>query len=1068
VLAVQLIVCSATAFADTDKVVADTVAARMAAVAKVAADQVAADKAAADKITADKAAASMAAMAKVAADQVAADQAAAGKTAADKAVTDKAVADKAVADEAVVDKAAADTVAARMAAIAKVAADQVAADKAAADKAAADKAASDKAAADKTAADKTAADKAAADKTAAADKIAADTVAARMAAIAKVAADQVAADKAAADKAAADKAAADKAAADKAAADKAASDKAAADKTAAADKIATDSVAARMAAIAKVAADQVAADKAAADKAAADKAASDKAATGNAVTDKAVTDKAVTDKAVTDKAVTDKAVTEKAVNDTATVDAVVGLKVTAVKVKGNQRIEAPAILQVVRIKPGDLLDQAEVDADLRAIYKLGHFRDVRAETEKIDGGVVLNYIVQEKPVIREITIEGAKEISKDKVRDALDIKPNTIFSAKDLQKSIKKAKKLYSDDGYYLAEIEGSTVKRSDTELNVIIKVKEGKKVLIKTISFEGNHAFTDKKLRKTMETSQEWMFSWLTGAGTYKEEVLKNDAALITELYMNNGYVNVKVGEPKVELLLDRTGLKVNIGITEGEQYRIGKLGFKGDLLESSDALMKKLTVKSGELFNRSALRTDVFALTDLYADKGYAFANASPQTRLNPESHTLDITFDMEKGELVHIDRINIAGNMKTRDKVVRRELRLDEGELYSSTALKRSKQNLMNTGFFEEANLVTAKGRSADQLDLNVDVKEKPTGTFSVGAGYSSLDGVIGQGSIQQANFLGLGLKGTAAASFGSKSQTYNLGLTDPYFMDTKWTVGADIYRTERQYLDYTRRATGGDIKAGYALSDSLSTFWLYKFEAKQIYDESQGLLANIHSGLILAPDPHSTTSAVSASLTSNTTDYRIDPSSGMIDSISLEFAGLGGTNRYLRYITEHTLFLPVGWGTVASLRGTLGYIQRIGKDIPIDEKFYLGGISSLRGYTGRTVCPLQTTPHTSQDFLGIGTDSTNTVYLGGDTEAVVNLEYTFPLLKEAGLKGVAFFDTGNAADGFGNTFHFLSSYGAGIRWFSPIGPLRLEYGIPLNPRAGIDKSSGRIEFSIGSIF
>ena len=908
-----------------------------------------------------------------------------------------------------------------------------------------------------------------------ADQSAADIVAARMAAVAKVAAGQVAADQAAADKAAADKAAADKAVADKAAtgktpvtmagaaqiaaaqvaADQAAADKAAADK-AAADKGAAAKAPLSMSGAAKIAADQIAADKAA--KAAAEKAAAEKGAAGKGVAEKGAADKGAAGKEEAGKAVTNQGAA----------DVVAGTKIASVTVKGNTRTESAAILQVVHVKPGDQLDQAQVDADLRAIYKLGYFRDVRAETGIVDGRLVLTYVVQEKPIVREIKIEGAKEISTDKVREALEVKPNSIFSSKDLQKSVKKVKKLYADDGYYLAEVETSTVTKSDTELNVIIKVKEGKKVLIKSITFEGNHAFTSKKLKKAMETSEEWMFSWLTGAGTYKEEVLKNDTLLLTEQYMNNGYVNVKIGEPKVELAPDKSSLKVTFGITEGDQYKTGKLAFKGDLLESSDALMKKVKIKSGEVFNRSVLRNDVFTLTDLYADKGYAFANATPQTRINQDSHTIDITFDMEKGGLVHIDRINIAGNVKTRDKVVRRELRLEEGELYSSTALKRSKQNLMNTGFFEEANLVTAKGHTPEQLDLNVDVKEKPTGTFSVGAGYSSLDGIIGQGSVQQANFLGLGLKGTLAASFGSKSQTYNVGLTDPYFMDTKWTVGADIYRTERQYLDYTRRATGGDIKAGYTLSDSLSTFWIYKYEEKQIRDESLGLLNSIHQGLIQAPDLSSTTSAVSASLTSNTTDYRIDPSSGMIDTVSVEFAGLGGTNRYLRYLTEHTLFLPVGWGTVASLRGTLGYIQKIGKDIQIDEKFYLGGISSLRGYTGRTVCPVISSTFISQDFLGVGTSSPNNVYLGGNMEAVVNLEYTFPLLKEAGLKGVVFYDTGNAADGLKDTFKFLSSYGAGIRWFSPIGPLRLEYGIPLNPRAGIDKSSGRIEFSIGSIF
>jgi outer membrane protein insertion porin family len=1033
ILAVQLIVSSALAFADADQLAVDKVTTGTVAADKVPADQAAAEKA-------------------LAAYKAIAEKAAANKAAADKAVAqaaaDKAAADKAVAEyQAIIDKAAADKAAAAKTAVAPSTVDKAAAEKAAADKALADKAlAAYQAIAVKAAADKAAAAKTAAD-TGAADKAASDKALATYKAIA--------------DKAAADKAAAGKAATAQAPAAQAVTEKAG---------VAQAPAPAGQAAADKAAADQaLAAYKAIADKAAADKAAAEKAAAEKAAAEKAVGAKAPADKAAADKTDAKKVTTEQPAADKTPVDLSGEHKIAAVNVKGNHRIETSAILQVVRIKPGDLLDQALVDTDLRAIYKLGHFRDVKAEVEKADGGIVLSYLVQEKPVVREIKIEGAKEISADKVRDAMEIKANTIYSSKDLQKSIKKIKKLYADDGYYLAEVEANTVTRSDTELNLVIKINEGKKVLIQTISFEGNHAFTDRKLRKTMETSQAWMFSWLTGAGTYKEEVLKNDTALLTELYMNNGYVNVKIGEPKVELLPDKSGLKVNIGISEGEQYRFGTIGFSGELMESADVLKKKLTIKSGELFNRAALRTDVFALTDLYADKGYAFANAAPQTKITPATHTLDVTFEMEKGELVHIDRINIAGNTKTRDKVVRRELRLEEGELYSSTALKRSKQNLMNTGFFEEANLVTAKGSSADKLDLNVDVKEKPTGTFSVGAGYSSLDGIIGQGSIQQANFLGLGLKGTAAASFGSKSQTYNLGLTDPYFMDTKWTVGADIYRTERQYLDYTRRATGGDIKAGYALSDTLNTFWLYKYEEKQIFDESAALISNIHAGLILAPDPSSTTSAISASLTSNTTDYRIDPSSGMIDTISIEFAGLGGTNRYLRYITEHTLFYPVGFGTVASLRGTFGYIQKIGKDIPLDEKFYLGGISSLRGYTGRTVCPVLPTPHTAQDFRGVGTPTDNFVYLGGEMEAVANLEYTFPLLKDAGLKGVVFFDAGNSADTFNSTFsNVLTSYGAGIRWFSPIGPLRLEYGIPLNPRAGIDKSTGRLEFSIGSIF
>ncbi|KAF0220714.1 MAG: outer membrane [Geobacteraceae bacterium] len=746
-----------------------------------------------------------------------------------------------------------------------------------------------------------------------------------------------------------------------------------------------------------------------------------------------------------------------------------GEKITDLFIKGNRRIETAAIMNVVKLKTGDYLFADKVDADIRSIHKLGQFQDVKAETAKSDKGVILTYTVVEKPIVREIRIEGNKEIAVDKIKEAVEIKVNAIFSPRELTKSVKKVKKLYADEGYYLAEVEANSEKRSDSEVKVVFKITEGEKVLIKAIRFEGNRVFTARQLKKVMETTEKWFLSWLTGAGTYKEDVLKNDANLIADLYYNNGYVNVKVGEPRIELLPDKSGLLVAIGITEGDQFKVGFLGFKGDLLESEGELAKKLKLKSGEVFSRATLRGDVFALTDLYADKGYAFANITPLSKLNQEQKNIDVTFDFEKGEKVYIDRIDIGGNTKTRDKVIRRELKLAEGDLYGATALKRSKQNLMNLGFFEEANLATAKGSADNKLNLNVDVKEKPTGTFSIGGGYSSLDGLIGQGSIQQANFLGLGLKLNAAASIGGKSQTYNLGLTDPYFMDTKWTLGADVYRSQRDYLDFTRRVTGGDIKAGYPLSDTMSTFWMYKFEDKKIFNESLALLDNIARGLVVQPETTATTSSITASISRNTTDYRLDPTTGMVNSLSVEFAGLGGSNRFARYIGNTTVFFPAIWGTVFSLRGELGHIQGIGKDVPIDEKFYLGGINTVRGYGGRTVSPFNANTVTTTDISGIATTSVNRVFVGGDTEAVFNAEYQFPLIKEAGLKGVLFFDAGNAYDGASKLFSSLQmSYGAGIRWFSPIGPLRLEYGIPLNPRDGIDNASGKLEFSIGSFF
>ena len=743
-------------------------------------------------------------------------------------------------------------------------------------------------------------------------------------------------------------------------------------------------------------------------------------------------------------------------------------KIAAIVIKGNRRIETAAITNALKTKAGDFLYPDKVDADVREIYKLGQFQDVRAESEKGDNGLVLVFTVVEKPIVRDVKFEGNKELSLDKLREAVEIKSNTVFSAKDLAKSIKKVKKLYADEGYYLAEVDGVAEKRTAAELRIVFRIVEGKKIRIKEIRFEGNLAFSAKKLRSVMETSEDWFLSWLTGAGIYKEEVLKNDTSLIADLYFNNGYVNVKVGEPKVAIMKNREGLVVDIGITEGDQFRTGTLDFKGDMLESQEQLARKLTMKTGDVFSRAAVRNEVIALTDLYADKGYAFANVNPLTKINNDSKTVNLTFEMEKGDKVTIDRISVNGNAKTRDKVVRRELKLAEGDLYSSTAIRKSRQNLMNLGFFEEANISSAKGSANDKLNLNVEVKEKPTGTFSVGGGYSSLDGLVGQGSVQQANFLGLGLKANAAATIGGKSQNYNVGVTDPYFMDSRWTLGFDVYRSERDYIDYTRRATGGDIKAGYPLSDTVNTFWVYKYEDLKIFNESLALKESIQKGQVLAPASSSTTSSITGSINRNSTDYRLDPTTGMINSLSAEFAGIGGTNRFARYIGNTTLFFPAFWNTVISLRGEMGYIQSIGKEIPIDEKFYLGGINSLRGYASRTVSPFQRSAPVPSDLTGHASAPVN-LFLGGEAEAFFNAEYHFPLLKEAGLKGLVFFDVGNSYASLSDMFSaWQASYGFGVRWFSPMGPLRLEYGIPVNPRPGVDKSGGRFEFSIGNFF
>jgi outer membrane protein insertion porin family len=737
-----------------------------------------------------------------------------------------------------------------------------------------------------------------------------------------------------------------------------------------------------------------------------------------------------------------------------------GEKIIDVVVRGNRRVESSAILNATAIKAGDTFDSNRTDADIRSIYKLGQFQEVQVTSEPGSAGLIVVYSVIEKPIVRDVRFEGNKEIKPEKLQEGLPVRNNAIFSQKDLDKSIIKLKKQYQDEGYYLVTIEPLVEQRSPTEYLVTFKITEGKKILISTIHFEGAAAFSARKLRGVMETKQEWFMSWLTNAGTYKEEVLKNDALLIADYYMNNGYVNVKVSEPAIKLAEDQKSLVVAINITEGDQYRIAGISFKGDILYPEHEIRKKLKTEQGAVFSRANLRADIGTLTDMTADKGYAFNNVNPKTTPDLEKKTLDLAFDIEKGELVYIERISIAGNSKTRDKVARREMRLMEGSLYSATGFKRSKQNLMNTGYFEEANVATAKGSSADKLNINVDLKEKATGAFTIGGGYSSLDGLLFQGSISQSNFLGLGLKANASAAIGGSSNTYSLGLSDPYFLDTKWTLGGDIYRSEREYDDYSIRRTGGDIKAGYPISDFIGTFWMYKYEIKDIYDVTNlAIIENPEYYSEFQPG-QTTTSSIYASITHNNTDFRFDPSTGMVNTLSVEYAGLGGTNKYVREVLDNTFYYPLWWKFVISSKIVVGSIQKAGADIPPDEKFYLGGIGSLRGYESRSVSPYKN--------VTLSDGSVSRLNLGGEKELFGNVELKFPLLPEAGLKGVVFFDYGNAWSGGLTPPEIQMSYGWGIRWASPMGPLRLEYGIPINPRSGVDDTSGRFEFAIGSMF
>lgn len=718
-------------------------------------------------------------------------------------------------------------------------------------------------------------------------------------------------------------------------------------------------------------------------------------------------------------------------------------------VEGNRRVTAESILAVVPVHKGESFDEAGLDGVIQAVYRLGRFSDVSAAIDsQADDIRILRVTVTERPLVRSISFVGNQELAAEKLQGLLTLRIPEIYDPAQVRASVAAIKAAYVKEGYNAAEITVDSKINEANEAQVTFSINEGQLVRIKEIRFEGNTVLTSKELRKVMDTEEKWFFSWLTGRGAYDEELLAQDLERIADLYFNRGHIRVKVSKPVISLVDNLSNMLILIQIDEGDEYRVGAIDVTGDLIESREEVLAKLPLQPGGVFSRELLRKGVGRITDLYADQGYAYANVVPLTRVDDAAKAIDIALEIEQGRQVTVERINVSGNAKTRDKVIRREMKVVEGELYNASAIKRSKARINNLGFFEAVDISTVPGTSPANVDLDVNVKERSTGTFSVGAGYSSVDGFIAQGSITQENFLGYGLKLNLAASLGGESTTYQIGVTDPYFLDKDLTAGFELYNTDREWTDFSRKAVGGALKLGVPVYDEYTrAFFVYRYEQKEIYDVDE-----FASDDIKDEEGRSTISSLTSTLSRDTTDYRLDPSSGYTAQVSLELAGLGGTEKFAKAIIDARHFWPAPFGTVLSAHGQIGYLEAFGgEDAPLDERFYLGGINTLRGFEPREVGP--------RDDEGD--------YIGGYKETYFNFEWLFPISKEAGVKGVTFFDVGNA---WGEDEDIFSSWrysvGAGIRWLSPLGPLRLEWGYNLDPEEWEDNS--RFDFMIGRFF
>ena len=718
-------------------------------------------------------------------------------------------------------------------------------------------------------------------------------------------------------------------------------------------------------------------------------------------------------------------------------------KVARIDFRGNRKIESGAISQVLKSATGTLYDEANIADDIKAIYKMGYFDDIVADVTDSPEGKIITFILKEKPLISEIIIKGNKIIDRGDIEGALLFKKHQSLNAEKVASSIDKIKTLYDNKGYYNAEIKYEILKDDDKDVRVVFNINEDKKLFLKTIFFKGNRAFTDKELKKLMSAKEYTFFHFLSDSGLLKKDQLMQDISKLNAFYLNNGYMNAKIGEP--EITHDKKWIYVTIPVVEGRPFKVGKVAVTGDVLSIPHSVLReKLSITKKELFNRDAIIKDIEYLTQACNDEGYAYADVMPLTFPQEKEQTVNVEYQLKKGQQVYFNRISITGNTKTRDKVIRRLLAIVEGDLYNSSNLKKSYMSLNRLRYFEEVNFQTEKGSDETLTDVNIQVKEKPTGMFTIGAGYSAVDYAILTGAISQQNLFGRGQILELKATLGAKTTMYELSFIEPWLFDLPLWSKFNIHDYIRAYDTYDLDSKGFGCTLGYPLWEHISGYIGYTFNTDNVTN-----IQSTASRYVFDQEGKTTTSTLSLSLIRDTTDDNIFPSKGSKNSASIDYTGgfLQGDASFTRYGISSSWFFPLPFDTVFNIRGRAGYIEeREGRKMPVWERFYLGGINSLRGL--RNVGPID--PATGD-------------VIGGLTMANFNAEYIFTLVKNAGMKAVLFYDTGNVWMSGYHLDDMRRTAGAGIRWYSPIGPLRFEWGYVLDRKES--EAESRLEFTIG---
>ena len=713
---------------------------------------------------------------------------------------------------------------------------------------------------------------------------------------------------------------------------------------------------------------------------------------------------------------------------------------------GNVRIDSGAILRKIDTKPGDFYNSAALRRDLKSVFSMGYFDDVAIDVTETPSGKAIIFQVKEKPIISSVSFTGTDEISETDVQEAANIQPNSIVNPAKINNAVQRIKGLYKSKGYFATNVKANLSYPTGETVDVRFLIEEGEKISVEEITFEGNTTFDDDDLEDVIETGTWNWLSWLTESGVLKMDVLQQDAGRLASYYHNHGFIEAKIGEPQVEEKDD--ALHITFPIHEGPRYRVGTVDIEGDLIEDKAELISMLTIRQEKFLNRQTLREDTLKLTDLYAESGYAFAEIRPQTKKAESGKRVDILFKIDKGSLVYFNRIEIQGNTRTRDNVIRRDLTVEEGGVFDSRAIRTSTQKLQRLGFFEEVTVTPQPTMSEDQMNIMVDIKEKSTGQFSIGAGYSSSEAIMFMGEISENNLMGTGNRLSLSANLSGVTTRFNLSYTNPRFLDSRVSAGVDVFNWRREYDDYTKDSLGGGVRFGNPFVEKWYIYYGYSIDKTELSD-----VAEYASQIIIDSMDIEITSAVHARLIRDTRNKQFVPDSGSKNSFSIRHAGgiLGGDAEFTKVEASSSWYFPVIWKSVFHIKGSIGEaFADDAKKLPVFERYYLGGMNSVRGFPSADISPVD--PVTGEK-------------IGGDKMWYANIAVQFPLVEDAGLHGEIFTDFGNvyAVDDNWDFSDYKHTVGVGFLWMSPMGPIRLAWGFNVDQQPGEDSSNW--DFTMG---